>query len=319
MRARALALLLTLSRGLAQWRLCHFGDPQIGFGNEGLASVDAERFRAAAGAASSRCGAVAIAGDLLNVYGNATQLAAFKTVWPGAFGAPPRLVPGNHDVESMSELSAFRSTFGADYGVDEYTLGDVRLRVVAVDSEAILNLGNDSALAAESEAQWAWLNATLTTTPPASTLTTPPASNNTTETILLLHHPPFITSEDEADQYYNWPPGPRARFLALVRGAGVRHLLCGHTHTTTTVSAADAAFTVYTVGGTARIFDDNGFGYSELTWNASARDFDVAYQRLDVTSTVEECVDVFHGHPYPCRPDVPRVEPAGYFTLKGRG
>ena len=99
-------------------------------------------------------GSVAIAGDLLNVFGNATQLAAFGTVWPSAFSTTPRLVPGNHDVESMSQLAAFRSTFGDDYGVDEYALGDVRLRVVAVDSEAILNLGNDSALANESEAEF---------------------------------------------------------------------------------------------------------------------------------------------------------------------
>jgi len=80
-----------------------------------------------------------------------------------------------------------------------------------------------------------------------------------------MHHPPFTATENEADSYYNWPLPVRQRLLALVRKFNVQHLLCGHTHTTTHVQPSDNAFNIYTVGGTARIFDQNGFGYRVFT------------------------------------------------------
>ena len=64
-----------------------------------------------------------------------------------------------------------------------------------------------------------------------------------------MHHPPFIHDEDEVHQYFNWPLVPRRRLLALARKYNVGHFLCGHTHTTTSVSTSDNAITILTTAG----------------------------------------------------------------------
>jgi 3',5'-cyclic AMP phosphodiesterase CpdA len=95
--------------------------------------------------------------------------------------------------------------------------------------------------------------------------------------VFVMHHPPFITTEDEPDQYFNWPAVPRARLLALAREHGVRLFLCGHTHTTTDVSTADGV-RVLTTAGTSRAFDTHGCGYQTLRIDAGG--INVTYSEL---------------------------------------
>ena len=63
--------------------------------------------------------------------------------------------------------------------------------------------------------------------------------------IIVSHHPPFLKSEHEAHQYYNMPLIPRAKLLSMARRHGVGHILCGHTHTTRSVTTADG-IVIYT-------------------------------------------------------------------------
>ncbi len=49
-------------------------------------------------------------------------------------------------------------------------------------------------------------------------------------THLLTHYPPFLTSPDEPSDYWNIEPAPRARLLALLKGAQVRGVFSGHLH-----------------------------------------------------------------------------------------
>ena len=66
----------------------------------------------------------------------------------------------------------------------------------------------------------------------------------------MSHHPAFLTAPTEPHQYWNWPTNVRARLLGLLRKSGVEHMLCGHTHTTT--SRTVGGLSIYTVAGTAR-------------------------------------------------------------------
>ena len=57
----------------------------------------------------------------------------------------------------------------------------------------------------------------------------------------------------------------------------VEYVLCGHTHTTTDVRGA--GLHVYTVGGTAKVEDNLGCGYSIITITATS--IDISYQQVD--------------------------------------
>ena len=184
--------------------------------------------------------------------------------------------------EFRVQLAHFRRHFGPDY----HSFTTQFATFVMVNSETMVaaenhpNFGRGSTHAAlavgnESEAQWAWLESTLAEA----------RAGPRPHILPVMHHPPFLETPDEPAQYFNWPRVARARLLALLRRYGVTQLLCGHTHTTTVVTAGE--MTVYTVGGTARTTDGNGCGYSTLTLNASA--VDVRYSRLNDPSVAPCC------------------------------
>ena len=68
----------------------------------------------------------------------------------------------------------------------------------------------------------------------------------------------------------------RNRLLGLLSKYGVHDLLCGHTHTTTNRTVD--GFSIYTVAGTARAFDQNGCGVQVLTINSTAEDLEYVRQ-----------------------------------------
>ena len=175
----------------------YFGDPQIGFGHSGWI-MDEKRFASAALAASNAgAAAVVVAGDLVNVWDNATQMGGFDQVWPTMFDrARVHLVPGNHDVDSMAEnASVFRSMldhYRASFGVDYHSFRTTFATFVMINSESLiaphlgLNGTMDPWVLNQSETQWAWLNDTLAT-----------ASTARPHTVVVTHHPPFLKSPSE--------------------------------------------------------------------------------------------------------------------------
>jgi len=300
----AVFLALLLIHSLEAYTFHHFGDPQIGFGDDGW-EMDVSRFsQAATLAVSGGAKRVGIAGDLVNSWNNDTQLNGFATVWPSQFKSiPVDLVPGNHDVNSESssadqmitELNAYRARYGADYHTSNGTDGAVNIALIGIDSEIFIS--NWTELEDERNTQWSWLETQLKNI------------KNGTAIFLLMHHPPFITTEDEVESYWNWPMDSRQQILALVRQYKIQHLLCGHTHTTTVVVSADKAFTIYTVGGTARVFDDQGYGYRvfDVTASTQGAGYSVSTKYVKLPNQWQsktDCVDVPAGelvhHPYFC-------------------
>lgn len=256
--------------------ILYLGDPQIGF--SGDADLDAHRFGLAADAAASDADAAVIAGDCVNAWSNSTQDALFKSVFPSRFQSTKAyLVPGNHDIDSkladadkvLQELSHFRTTFNvSDYGAFDTKYA----RFILMNTEMLiipflgLNGTHDARILALADAQWQFIESSLRS-----------AAASKQHLILVGHHPPFINDEAEPHSYYNMPLQPRKRLLTLARTHGVRHLLCGHTHTTRGVATSDG-IRVLTTAGTARAFDTNGCGYHTLRINATA--IDIVYTEL---------------------------------------
>lgn len=258
----------------------YLGDPQIGF--SGNASIDAKRFGfAAAAAVAAGASHVVIAGDLVNIWNSSEQVSLYMSVWPSSFGsATAHQIPGNHDVNSeststamaLNELDHYRTTFGKhDFSSFQTKFGWFSL----LNSEMLilpflgLNGTTDPKILTPVEAQWGWLETELEQAAAAA---------GSPHVVLVMHHPPFIHDEDEVHQYFNWPLVPRRRLLALARKYNVGHFLCGHTHTTTSVSTSDNAITILTTAGTAVAFDQLGCGYRVV--QLSAASVNVTYKAL---------------------------------------
>ena len=264
-------------------RVFYLGDPQIGFGRSGW-QEDETRFAAAAKAAHAvNATAVVVAGDLINIWDNTTLTGGFLDIWPREFDTGRvHLIPGNHDVNSadgnlsdfQTQLGHYRSTFGVDY----HSFRTQHATFIMVNSESLISPGlgfvgkpaaTSSWLVNETETQWKWLEAQLAAANATGT--------GTAHTILVSHHPPFLKSPTEAHVYWNWPMAQRTRLLGLLAEYGVKHALCGHTHTTTNRTVG--GLSIYTVAGTARAFDHNGCGHSVLDISPTA----VRYQYVRQT------------------------------------
>ncbi|OZJ01388.1 hypothetical protein BZG36_05717, partial [Bifiguratus adelaidae] len=85
------------------------------------------------------------------------------------------------------------------------------------------------------------------------------------EIVVAHHHLPFEFTEMEADSYWTFPNRVRGQYLDLIRKYNVHHILVGHRHETKNIYASDKSFTIYVVAGTARFFDNNGFGINYFT------------------------------------------------------
>jgi 3',5'-cyclic AMP phosphodiesterase CpdA len=222
----------------------HFGDPQIGVGPDGM-DADAERFLQAVRQANALQPDFALmSGDMVDKQLPAEYEAldlGLKELKP-----PAKCVPGNHDVsgvEDLGGLANYRRRFGKDYYHFDYcNCAFICLNAMTLNTEGAIS---DEARQ-ESQAQWDWLKETLDQI----------ADQGREHTLLFLHVPPFVETEDEGAEYFNLPPEPRRRLLSWVRRYGIRHILCGHTHTTRVIKAE--GFTIYTTGGTTGLMLDGG-------------------------------------------------------------
>jgi len=257
----------------------HFGDPQIGMNPNDTEINDTQRFLAASNqfnnyvspTDSRPVAFVLIAGDLTNDR-TPSQVTNFFSVY-NKYGKskPAYLVPGNHDVNDSASLLQYRNTYSSVTGYnDYYSFVYNNCLFIALDSTTLIS--NQSALAAEVEAQWSWLENELNSS----------KSQNAAYKFIIQHYPPFVVSENEPDSYNNFPQDARERYLNLVRTYQVSYLLCGHLHETKVIQPTDNAFTIYVVGGTAMVFDDQGFGYR--IFNVDTSGVTQQYIRLPFTS-----------------------------------
>jgi hypothetical protein len=116
-------------------------------------------------------------------------------------------VLGNHDINDTTTLEAFRKDYDQP---DYYTFERSNSHFFMLNSITLIsNLTN---LQSAHDAQWAWFEHELEKTSKKMS-----HNPNSGPTFVVMHHPPFLVTEDEPEQYFNWPVAPRQRFLALVR------------------------------------------------------------------------------------------------------
>ncbi|MFT5050730.1 MAG: 3',5'-cyclic AMP phosphodiesterase CpdA [Chlamydiales bacterium] len=219
------------------------GDPQIGFGGAYPAARRFERLAAEVDSAGMPFGIVV--GDLVqDRTGREYRLLRGSL---DAFSLPLAFVPGNHDVLDLPTLETYRADFGRDY----YSFIYNGCGFIGFNSELLEGSVEGGISTEESAAQWEWFDKELVAL----------KACGLRHTFLFLHRPPPLGSGDDLDPV-----------IQRVREHGIQHILAGHWHTTEEVTAADGAFTIFTVGGTARVFDDRGYGY---------RIFDVTNEGVD--------------------------------------
>jgi len=155
---------------------------------------------------------VVICGDLIDKPDDAQALEDFLAI-KGELTAPCHCTPGNHDIGGPVRadlLERYRARIGRDYFSFEhkgYTFVCLNTQLIKAPVEK------------ESAAQTAWLEATLES-----------ASAKDSPVIVFGHIAPFVDRPDEPEEYFNLPPGPRAKLLALFKTHGVVAVLTGHAH-----------------------------------------------------------------------------------------
>ena len=149
-------------------------------------------------------------GDLTD-HGTAEEYALLREIL-GALEVPLFLVPGNHD-----EVDVLRAEYGTpEYARDsfDYVVDDFPVRLLALDSTVIGR--HDGEI---SDAQLAWLDATLAAAPDRPTM-------------VFLHHPPFETGVWWMDCI--GLTGARELEAVVRRHPQVRLVVAGHVHRSVT-------------------------------------------------------------------------------------
>jgi 3',5'-cyclic AMP phosphodiesterase CpdA len=169
------------------------------------------------------------------------------------------LLPGNHDINDLATLQKWST----DYNVSDHQAFSYNgYRFILLNSITLIT--NLTEFAEHTVREWEWFGAQLED-----------AAKKGEEIIVAHHHLPFEVTEDEPDNYWSFPNRVRGRYLTLIRKYGVRHILVGHRHETKNIYPTDMAFSIYVVAGTARFFDNNGFGINYFDVNGCNAENDV--------------------------------------------
>jgi len=160
---------------------------------------------------------VVITGDLVNLNGDAAQIAEFKRI---SAKLNPSItlynVPGNHDVgntPTAADITAYRAAFGKDY----YSFTEGSVFGIVLNS---LYLHSPQNVMQEAKEQEQWLMNTLEEA----------KAKHYKHIFVFLHHPFFLKTETEADEYFNIPTVTRNRYLQLFKSSGVHYIFAGHYH-----------------------------------------------------------------------------------------
>ncbi len=160
---------------------------------------------------------VVICGDLINKASDPAQAAEYFRI---TAKIDPSItvyaVPGNHDVgnePTPDSLASYRARFGMDY----YSFRQGGLYGIVLDSSLISAPGKAQT---EADKQEAWLKEELKKA----------QASGARHIVVFQHHSWFLEQPAEASQYFNIPIEQRMRYLALLKGAGVRYVFAGHYH-----------------------------------------------------------------------------------------
>jgi 3',5'-cyclic AMP phosphodiesterase CpdA len=160
---------------------------------------------------------VIVTGDLVNLEGDAAQIAEYKRI---AAQLHPSItlynVPGNHDVGNTptpADIATYRSLFGKDY----YSFVQGSVYGIVLNS---LYLHSPQQVPREAQEQEQWLTNTLAEA----------KTKNYRHIFIFLHHPFFLKQEAEADEYFNIPTTTRNRYLQLFKTNNVHYIFAGHYH-----------------------------------------------------------------------------------------
>jgi serine/threonine-protein phosphatase CPPED1 len=194
-------------------------DTQFGFFNENKSfEKETQNFEKAIAAANRLHPAfVIICGDLVNKVGDPAQIAEYKRIAAKLDRSIPLYsVAGNHDVGNIptpATLKAYRENIGDD----QYTFKKGDVFGIVLNSSLIKE--PDSAKQ-EALKQESWIRSALEK-----------ARRSKSNSIMVFqHHSWFLTSPDEADQYFNMPIRQRNIYLPLFKQYGIKYLFAGHYH-----------------------------------------------------------------------------------------
>jgi len=226
-------------------RVAQLCDPQLGFGINELDGDTTRLEKAVQKINELTPDMVVIAGDLVNDSNNDEVVAAFRKII-AQIQPPVLLTPGNHDLPepvTTTGLKRYRSRFGEDFKVVE-----CQGRCL-ISANSIFWRGTSSE---ESVRHDRLLRDALKK-----------AKEKGQPVVMLTHIPPFVTSVEEADEYYNLPKATRADILRLCNENGVILWLAGHTHQT--ARRSHERITLLNGETTSRNFDGHQAGFRLLT------------------------------------------------------
>jgi predicted phosphodiesterase len=192
-------------------------DPQFGMfaENRNFTQETANYEKAIADANRLKPAFVIVCGDLVNQAGNAAQIAEYKRISAQLSPAIKLYsVAGNHDVgnePTPESLAAYRNQFGPD----SYTFRHGDFLGIVLDSSLIQH---PKSAPGEEAKQLQWLESELKKITPG------------TQVVLFQHIPWFLKYDDEPDDYFNIPLGPRTRYLKLFEKYKVHYGFAGHYH-----------------------------------------------------------------------------------------
>ncbi len=188
---------------------------------------------------------VVVTGDLVHRPGDPEQIAEYLRITAKVDKSiPVHNVAGNHDVGNVptpASLEAYRKVFGRDYY--SFRHGDF---VGVVMNSCLLHAPSNTMQ--EAAAQEKWLRAELQQA----------RDTRARHIVVFQHHPWFLKAAAEADEYFNIPTERRARYLAMFREFGVKHLFCGHYHRN--ALARDGNLEVITSGPVGKPLGVDGSG-----------------------------------------------------------
>jgi 3',5'-cyclic AMP phosphodiesterase CpdA len=223
-------------------------DPQFGMytGNKSFEKETKHFEKAIAEANRLKPRFVVITGDLVNLNGDAAQIAEYKRIAGQLNPSIPLYnVPGNHDVgntPASADIAAYRTAFGKDY----YSFIQGSVLGIVLNS---LYLHSPQNVPQEAKEQEQWLTKTLEE-----------AKTKRYKYILVfLHHPFYLKQENEADEYFNIPTATRSRYLQLFKTSGVRYIFAGHYHRNAFAQSTDLEMVTTGPVGKPLGIDSSGF------------------------------------------------------------
>jgi 3',5'-cyclic AMP phosphodiesterase CpdA len=210
-------LTLTGIASAADLTFVQMSDPQFGMfaENRDFAQETVNFDKAIAAANQLKPAFVIVCGDLVNQAGNAAQIAEYHRI-AAKLDRSIALhnVAGNHDVgnePTPESLAAYRKKFGPDY----YTFQHGDFLGIVLNSSLIQHPNGAPAEAAK---QSQWLEAELK------------KIKSGTRVAIFQHIPWFLKGDDEPDDYFNIPLGPRTKYLQLFERFNIEYCFAGHYH-----------------------------------------------------------------------------------------